>query len=182
MNSCFMVMMNLDVQPMLNWWLFSTSRIEIFVLICFVLFSFLTSASPLISFWRLWRYKMLQQTSGVEESGVLRWELFLLLILAWIIIYFCIFKGVKSTGKVREQRDNETEEKVWQHLTQPPCVCVQVVYFTALFPYVILIILLINNVQLPGALDGIKFFIVPDWEKLLSVEVREKRKHSRKWK
>lgn len=52
------------------------------------------------------------------------------------------------------------------------CLCSQVVYFTALFPYVILIALLINNAQLPGALEGIKFFIVPNWEKLLSVEVR----------
>lgn len=49
-------------------------------------------------------------------------------------------------------------------------------YFTALFPYVILIALLVNNVQLPGALDGIKFFIVPEWEKLLSVEVRKRKK------
>lgn len=54
-------------------------------------------------------------------------------------------------------------------------VSVQVVYFTALFPYVILIALLINNVQLPGALNGIKFFIVPEWGKLLSVEVRRKK-------
>ena len=53
------------------------------------------------------------------------------------------------------------------------CVCVQVVYFTALFPYVILLALLINNVQLPGAMDGILFFIVPEWEKLLSVEVKQ---------
>uniref|UniRef100_I3K4P8 Transporter n=1 Tax=Oreochromis niloticus TaxID=8128 RepID=I3K4P8_ORENI len=88
---------------------------------------------------------MLEQTSGVEDTGVLRWDLFLILILAWILIYFCIFKGVKSTGKV--------------------------VYFTALFPYVILIALLINNAQLPGALEGIKFFIVPVWDELLSVEV-----------
>lgn len=50
----------------------------------------------------------------------------------------------------------------------------QVVYFTALFPYVILIVLLINNVQLPGALDGIRFFIVPEWEKLQDVQVRGK--------
>ncbi|KAA8586396.1 hypothetical protein FQN60_000232 [Etheostoma spectabile] len=90
------------------------------------------------------KYKMLEQTSGVDETGVVRWELLLLLFLAWILIYFCIFKGVKSTGKV--------------------------VYFTALFPYVILIALLINNAQLPGALDGITFFIVPEWGKLLSVE------------
>ena len=47
------------------------------------------------------------------------------------------------------------------------------VYFTALFPYVILIALLINNVQLPGAIDGITFFIVPEWDMLLSVEVRK---------
>ncbi|XP_028277145.1 sodium- and chloride-dependent GABA transporter 1 isoform X3 [Parambassis ranga] len=91
------------------------------------------------------KYKMLQQTSGVEETGALRWELFLILILAWIVIYLCIFKGVKSTGKV--------------------------VYFTALFPYIILVSLLINNVQLPGASEGIYFFIVPEWEKLLSLEV-----------
>ncbi|XP_030601843.1 sodium- and chloride-dependent GABA transporter ine-like [Archocentrus centrarchus] len=91
------------------------------------------------------KYKMLEQTGGVEDAGVLRWDLFLILILAWILIYFCIFKGVKSTGKV--------------------------VYFTALFPYVILIALLVNNAQLPGAFEGIKFFIVPVWDKLLSVEV-----------
>uniref|UniRef100_A0A673Y5W6 Transporter n=1 Tax=Salmo trutta TaxID=8032 RepID=A0A673Y5W6_SALTR len=46
-----------------------------------------------------------------------------------------------------------------------------VVYFTALFPYVILLALLINNVQLPGAMEGIRFFIVPNWEKLLELEV-----------
>ena len=50
------------------------------------------------------------------------------------------------------------------------------VYFTALFPYVILIALLINNAQLPGAIDGITFFIVPVWDKLLSVEVKEDKK------
>uniref|UniRef100_A0A3Q1EHX7 Transporter n=1 Tax=Acanthochromis polyacanthus TaxID=80966 RepID=A0A3Q1EHX7_9TELE len=90
-------------------------------------------------------YRMLEQTDGVHEAGTLRWQLFLILILAWILIYLCIFKGVKSTGKV--------------------------VYFTALFPYVILIALLINNVQLPGATKGITYFIVPVWEKLLSVDV-----------
>ncbi|XP_062341279.1 sodium- and chloride-dependent GABA transporter ine [Osmerus eperlanus] len=94
---------------------------------------------------QFFNYRMLQLTGGVEETGTMRWELFLLLLLSWILIYLCIFKGVKSTGKV--------------------------VYFTALFPYVILVALLINNVQLPGAMDGILFFIVPEWEKLKSVEV-----------
>lgn len=132
------------------------------------------------------RYKMLEQTSGVEDTGVLRWDLFLILILAWILIYFCIFKGVKSTGKVREklrpEQKKKKKERKWS--TGPQLIrvniyvfCVQVVYFTALFPYVILIALLINNAQLPGALEGIKFFIVPVWDELLSVEVRNKRKN-----
>lgn len=32
---------------------------------------------------------------------------------------------------------------------------------------------MVNNAMLPGALDGIKFFIVPQWEKLLQVEVND---------
>lgn len=55
-------------------------------------------------------------------------------------------------------------------------LCLQVVYFTALFPYVVLIALLINNVQLPGSLDGIKYFIVPEWDQLLSAEVSKMKK------
>lgn len=39
-----------------------------------------------------------------------------------------------------------------------------------------LLALLINNVQLPGAIDGITFFILPEWEKLLSVEVKKQKK------
>ncbi|XP_020341111.1 sodium- and chloride-dependent GABA transporter ine [Oncorhynchus kisutch] len=104
-----------------------------------------TSSHSSTASQQFFNYRMLERTGGVEESGVLRWELFLLLLLAWILLYFCIFKGVKSTGKV--------------------------VYFTALFPYVILLALLINNVQLPGAMEGISFFIVPNWEKLLELEV-----------
>lgn len=45
-------------------------------------------------------HKVLERTSGLEEVGTLRWELFLLLLLAWILVYLCIFKGIKSTGKV----------------------------------------------------------------------------------
>ncbi|XP_061105390.1 sodium- and chloride-dependent GABA transporter ine-like [Conger conger] len=102
--------------------------------------SFSSSASQ-----QFFSYKVLDQTSGVEEAGTLRWELCLLLVVAWILTYLCIFKGVKSTGKA--------------------------VYFTALFPYVILVALLINNMQLPGAMTGVHYFIIPDWEKLKSVEV-----------
>ncbi|XP_041692332.1 sodium- and chloride-dependent GABA transporter ine isoform X1 [Coregonus clupeaformis] len=90
-------------------------------------------------------HRLLEITNGIEEAGGLRWELFGILILAWVIVYLCIFKGVKSTGKV--------------------------VYFTATFPYFILFVLLINNVQLPGAKNGLLYFLKPKWSKLLEVQV-----------
>ncbi|XP_049434163.1 sodium- and chloride-dependent GABA transporter ine isoform X1 [Epinephelus fuscoguttatus] len=90
-------------------------------------------------------HRLLQKTSGIEETGGIRWELFGYLIISWVVVYLCIFKGVKSTGKV--------------------------VYFTAVFPYFILFALLINNVQLPGAKNGILYFVTPVWNKLFEVKV-----------
>lgn len=45
------------------------------------------------------------------------------------------------------------------------------VYFTALFPYVMLTALLIRGVTLEGAVDGILFFVTPDWERLATPKV-----------
>ncbi|XP_052834059.1 sodium- and chloride-dependent GABA transporter ine [Octopus bimaculoides] len=88
---------------------------------------------------------LLQKTPRMEEQGVIRWELVLLLMLCWLIVYFCIWKGPKSTGKV--------------------------VYVTAIFPYIVLIILLIRGVTLPGAKEGILFFIKPKWYQLADAKV-----------
>lgn len=51
------------------------------------------------------------------------------------------------------------------------CIYRQVVYFTALFPYVVLILLLLHGVTLPGALDGIVYYLKPDWSKLVVAQV-----------
>ncbi|GAB0092575.1 Transporter [Sergentomyia squamirostris] len=77
--------------------------------------------------------------------GYPRWQLVLCLLLAWIIAFFCIIKGIQSAGKV--------------------------VYFTALFPYVTLTALLIRGATLEGAIDGIIFYIRPEWDRLLSPDV-----------
>lgn len=92
-----------------------------------------------------WENRALQISDGIEEPGVIRWELALTLLLAWIMCYFCIWKGVKWTGKV--------------------------VYFTAVFPYVLLFILFIRGVTLPGAATGIKYYLIPDMAKLMNINV-----------
>lgn len=35
------------------------------------------------------------------SMSVVHWDLALCLLLAWVICYFCIWKGIKSTGKAR---------------------------------------------------------------------------------
>lgn len=50
----------------------------------------------------------------------------------------------------------------------------QVVYFTATFPYVMLVILLIRGVTLPGASRGIQFYLYPDLSRLADPQVPPK--------
>ncbi|XP_064626053.1 sodium- and chloride-dependent glycine transporter 1-like isoform X2 [Lineus longissimus] len=84
-------------------------------------------------------------SSGVDEIGQIRWQLVLALIVAWIVVFLCLCKGVKSSGKV--------------------------VYFTALFPYLVLVILLIRGVLLEGHIEGIKFYITPQIDRLGDAQV-----------
>jgi solute carrier family 6 GABA transporter-like protein 6/8/11/12/13 len=45
------------------------------------------------------------------------------------------------------------------------------VYFTAVFPYVMLLVLLIRGVTLPGAWEGIKYYLYPDLKQVAVLEV-----------
>ncbi|GFU47434.1 sodium-dependent dopamine transporter [Trichonephila clavipes] len=46
-----------------------------------------------------------------------------------------------------------------------------VVWFTALFPYVVLLVLLVRGCTLPGAAEGIKFYLTPDFSALADANV-----------
>uniref|UniRef100_A0A7G3AYG6 Transporter n=1 Tax=Lutzomyia longipalpis TaxID=7200 RepID=A0A7G3AYG6_LUTLO len=67
------------------------------------------------------------------------------LAISWLVVMLVLIKGVKSAGKAS--------------------------YFLALFPYVVLGILLIRSSTLPGAMDGIIYFIKPQWNQLLNPQV-----------
>ena len=47
----------------------------------------------------------------------------------------------------------------------------QAVYFTATFPYLVLCVLLVRGMTLPGSLDGVMFYLTPDWSRLLKAKV-----------
>jgi SNF family Na+-dependent transporter len=109
-----------------------------------ILVNLLIVVDTIKSFSLLSRY-ILQRSSNITETGGFVWQLVVSLICAWIITYVCMFKGIKSSGKV--------------------------VYFTALFPYVVLIILGIRGWLLPGAKEGIKFYITPNISRLADAGV-----------
>ena len=48
---------------------------------------------------------------------------------------------------------------------------IQVVYFTATFPLVMLFVLLIRGITLPGAWDGVYYYMVPDLNKMMEPKV-----------
>jgi len=44
--------------------------------------------------------EVLRISQGISHPGGICWDLFGLLLLAWIAVYFCIFRGIKLVGKV----------------------------------------------------------------------------------
>ncbi|KAK2587415.1 hypothetical protein KPH14_003129 [Odynerus spinipes] len=89
---------------------------------------------------------VLHEKDNIDDGiGLPDWKLTLCLFGSWLSVCLVIFQGVKSTGKAS--------------------------YFLAIFPYVVLIALLIRAATLDGAVDGILFFITPKWDMLLKPEV-----------
>ena len=76
----------------------------------------------------------------LDNIGNVVWELITCNTCAWLIIFACLFRGIKSSGKV--------------------------VYVTATFPYLVILILVIFGATLEGASFGVEFYLKPDWSKL----------------
>ncbi|XP_062593065.1 sodium-dependent neutral amino acid transporter B(0)AT3-like [Saccostrea cucullata] len=92
-----------------------------------------------------WYRETLNIAPSIESVSVINWKLALSLLAAWIIVYLCMIKGIKSSGKV--------------------------VYVTATFPYLVLIIFFFRGITLHGFERGLEHLFVPEWGKLFEPEV-----------
>ncbi|KAG8512412.1 Sodium-dependent dopamine transporter [Galemys pyrenaicus] len=87
----------------------------------------------------------LHESGGIDDLGPPRWQLTCCLALVILLLYFSLWKGVKTSGKV--------------------------VWITATMPYVVLFALLLRGVTLPGAVDGIRAYLSVDFRRLCEASV-----------
>ncbi|XP_020283025.1 sodium-dependent nutrient amino acid transporter 1-like isoform X2 [Pseudomyrmex gracilis] len=110
-------------------------------------FNFLNSSIKLQSSAEMYFTRVvLHEKESIDDGiGWPNWKLTLCLLGSWMTVCAVLFQGVKSSGRFS--------------------------YFLAIFPYVVLIALLVRAVTLDGAMAGIFYFITPKWSKLLDPNV-----------
>ncbi|MCD6147583.1 MAG: sodium-dependent transporter [Thermoplasmata archaeon] len=89
--------------------------------------------------------RFLGKTSSPFILGSIRPQILFALLFIWTSIYLILYKGIKSIGKV--------------------------VAITVPLPTILLLIIAIRGITLPGALDGIDFYLTPHFAKLASPSV-----------
>uniref|UniRef100_A0A672YG51 Transporter n=1 Tax=Sphaeramia orbicularis TaxID=375764 RepID=A0A672YG51_9TELE len=100
------------------------------------------SSSPTSYFWFR---KALNITNSIEESGEFNPIMTGCLLAAWAIVSLAMIKGIKSSARV--------------------------MYFSSVFPYVVLFIFLIRGLLLDGAMEGITYMFYPKLEIWGNVQV-----------
>lgn len=92
-----------------------------------------------------WYREALNISSSISESGGLNWKMTVCLLAAWVMVCLAMIKGIQSSGKV--------------------------MYFSSVFPYVVLLCFLIRALLLNGSLDGIRHMFTPKIELMLEPKV-----------
>jgi len=92
-----------------------------------------------------WFRTTLDASGSIDNMDGIRWWNLVCLIVAWIVVYLILMKGIASSGKV--------------------------VYFTALFPYLVLTIFFFRGITLKGATEGLIHMFTPKMEMLLKPTV-----------
>ncbi|XP_058063630.1 sodium-dependent neutral amino acid transporter B(0)AT3 [Anopheles bellator] len=88
-----------------------------------------------------WYRETLQVSPNVNQPEQINYTVAMALITAWSLVYLCMVQGITESSKI--------------------------VYITAIFPYVVLIIFFFRGITLKGALDGIAHLFTPRWESIL---------------
>lgn len=97
-------------------------------------------------FKMIFRKEVIKQKDHIDDGiGAPDLELTLWLLLAWVCVFLVIVKGIKSSGKAS--------------------------YVLALFPYVVMLTILIHTCTLEGSGDGILYFIKPDFKRIFEAKV-----------
>lgn len=92
------------------------------------------------------RIDILKESNSIEGGiGMPDLTLSACLVGAWTVIGLVLMKGIKSSGKVA--------------------------YFLAVFPYIVLCVLLVRSATLEGAVDGMLYFIIPEWDKMFEAKL-----------
>ncbi|XP_061679788.1 sodium-dependent neutral amino acid transporter B(0)AT2 [Syngnathoides biaculeatus] len=92
-----------------------------------------------------WYREALDISDSISDSGGLNWKMTLCLLAAWSMVCLAMIKGIQSSGKV--------------------------MYFSSLFPYVVLICFLVRSLILEGSMDGIRHMFTPKLEIMLEAKV-----------
>ena len=88
---------------------------------------------------------VLNLSSGPGVLGGLQWALVGFLAFTWVILFFLVFRGARHIGRI--------------------------VFWTVTIPWALLIIILIRGLTLPGAVEGLNYYLTPDFAALASPDL-----------
>jgi len=89
--------------------------------------------------------KFLNISSSPFEIGAIKPTIMLGLLICWIAIIGCVWRGPKTISKV--------------------------VYITVILPWIILLVFVIRGLTLPGAIQGLSYYLTPNFSALRDFEV-----------
>ncbi|XP_045163173.2 sodium-dependent proline transporter-like [Mercenaria mercenaria] len=100
--------------------------------------------SPEEEYWN--RFVLgVHESDGLDDLGPVVGRNALTLLLVWLMVFYCCVRGIRTLAKV--------------------------IYFTASFPFLVLLILLLRGITLEGHEIGIKYYTEPDYGKLSNMAI-----------
>lgn len=111
-----------------------------------------------------WYRQTLDAAPNIEDNGGFKWWIVLCLLIAWTVVFFIVMKGIQSSGKVKS-----CHISIYLKINFP--LVLQVIYFTSLFPYIVLTIFFIRGITLKGAGAGLMHMYTPKIEMLIEPSV-----------